>query len=65
MGENNIILEFPLTNQEIGLGETLTFDNVSGFLPLSRTIGDLPLDRLEGIDGILSTQDGHDIWNNP
>lgn len=34
--ENKIILEFPATNVEIELGETITFDNISGFLDSGR-----------------------------
>ena len=34
--ENKIILEFPATNVEIEFGETITFDNISGFLNSDR-----------------------------
>lgn len=51
----NIILEFPESNLEIDLGETITFDQISGFLPVN---------RIEGVSGLTSEQDGHDIWNN-
>lgn len=34
--ENKIILEFPATNVEIEFGETITFDNISGFLDSGR-----------------------------
>ena len=34
--DNKIILEFPATNVEIELGETITFDNISGFLDSER-----------------------------
>ena len=34
--ENKIILEFPATNVEIEFGETITFDNISGFLDSER-----------------------------
>lgn len=48
MPNDNIILEFPASNIEIDLGETITFDQISGFLPIERTSGDLPIDRVEG-----------------
>lgn len=38
--ENKIILEFPATNVEIEFGETITFDNISGFLNSDRVIYD-------------------------
>jgi hypothetical protein len=45
---DNIILEFPRSNIEIDLGEVVSFDEISGKLPLDRTTGNLPTTRLEG-----------------
>ncbi len=69
----NIILEFPESNLEIDLGEVITFDQISGFLPIERTSGNLPMertegdlavDRLTGIGGLMSADEAHTIWNN-
>ena len=60
----NIILEFPVSNLEIDLGEVITFDQISGFLPLERTTGDLEVDRLTGIGGLMTANEAHTIWNN-
>ena len=48
MPNDNIILEFPASNIEIDLGETITFDQISGFLPIERITGDIPTSRLTG-----------------
>lgn len=45
---DNIILEFPRSDIEIDLGEVVSFDEISGKLPLDRTTGSLPTTRLEG-----------------
>lgn len=71
--ENKIILEFPASGVELDLGETITFDDISGFLnterlegdfPMNRVTGDLPVNQIEDIDGILTAEEGHEIWNN-
>lgn len=64
MPNDNIILEFPASNIEIDLGETITFDQISGFLPIERTTGNLAVNRLAGIDGLMSANEAHAIWNN-
>lgn len=48
MADNVIGLEFPDRALVIDVGVTLTFDNISGYLPISRTEGNLPTNRLEG-----------------
>lgn len=69
----SIILEFPISNLEIDLGTVITFDNISGFLPIERTIGelpitrtegDLPIDRLENVSGLMTASEAHSIWSN-
>lgn len=51
----DIKLLFPIDNTQIDLGYVVTFDNISG---------NLPVNRIEGVSGLTSEQDGHDIWNN-
>lgn len=55
MADIDIILEFPEDNAEIDVGYAITFDNISGLLPVS---------RVEGISGLLSAEEAHEIWNN-
>lgn len=38
--DNRIYLEFPASSVQIGLGETITFDNISGFLDSGRVLYD-------------------------
>ena len=51
----DIQLLFPTRNISLDLGESIGFD---------RVLGELPVNRLEDIDGVMSEQDAHDIWTN-
>ena len=53
--EENIVLEFPIDNANIDLGYVITFDNIGGLLPIP---------RIDGISGLLSAEEAHEIWNN-
>lgn len=53
--EENIELQFPIDNANIDLGYVITFDNIGGLLPIP---------RIEGISGLLSAEEAHEIWNN-
>jgi hypothetical protein len=59
--EENIELLIPTTTPEINVGDTISFDNITGTLPLSRTTGKLDSDRL---DGIMTASEAHGIWHN-
>lgn len=51
--EENIVLEFPIDNAEIDLAYVVTFDNISGYLPVAR------LER----GGLVTAEEAHNIWN--
>ena len=61
--EENIELIFPVVGENIDLGATISFDEIVGTLPLSRTDGELPVNRLEGFDGIMTEEEAHELWN--
>lgn len=69
----DIQLLFPTSTPIIDVGVTLTFEDISGYLPLERTRGNLsvnrlegeiPVDKLENIDGIMTASEAHTIWDN-
>ena len=51
--EENIELQFPIDNANIDLAYVVTFDNISGYLPVAR------LER----SGLLTAEEAHNIWN--
>lgn len=65
--EENITLLFPTDTPEIDVGVTLTFEDISGYLPTSRLEGDIPTSMLEGdipitqIDGDLPVNRIEDV----
>ena len=62
--EENITLLFPTDTPEIDIGTTITFDEISGTLPVSRTEGDLPVNRIEDVSGLMTASEAHNIWDN-
>ena len=63
----DIQLLFPTDTPEIDVGVTLTFEDISGYLPTSRLEGDIPTSMLEGdipitqIDGDLPVNRIEDV----
>ena len=53
MPDIDIILEFPEDNAEIDVGYVISFDNISGYLPVAR------LER----SGLVTAEEAHNIWN--
>ena len=60
----NIQLLFPTDTPEIDVGVTLTFEDISGYLPTSRLEGDIPITQIEDIDGFMTANEAHSIWEN-
>ena len=52
----DIELVFPIDNIELDVGYEISFENVSGYLDLSRTTGDLPVERISGNLPISQTE---------
>ena len=51
--EESIELQFPIDNVNIDLAYVITFDNISGYLPVAR------LER----SGLVTAEEAHNIWN--
>ena len=69
----DIQLLFPTDTPEIDVGVTLTFENISGYLPTSRLegdiptsmlVGDIPITQIEDVDGFMTANEAHSIWDN-